>query len=190
MSICTSCGKGTLEPRLSNKPILIIKESASSPDYENKQLFSLSGKNKWGKQENTASYYLQREFGSVGLALNSFNLTALYLHQAPKGKGKEAVTRYQNCVNYSMAEVIKVARGKKLIFMMGAEVIKMFTGYNASDVYGLKVKSDLLPDAAVIIPAPNSDKIMNQPIGEMRLALKVFAAEVRALESYMKVSGG
>lgn len=190
MGICTACQHGTLEPILTNKPILIIKESASEADYENEQVFSFTGKNKYGKQENTASYYLQREFGNVGLQFTSYPMTALWLHRQMKTKNREQREVLGRCLDHSMSEVIKVARNKKLVLMMGASLINMFTGYNATDVYGLKVKSDFLPDAAVIIPAPNPDKIMAQPIGEMRNALKVFAGEVRALESYMKMSGG
>jgi hypothetical protein len=69
---------------------------------------------------------------------------------------------------------------------MGASTIKTFTGYNASEVYGLVCKSDLLPNVPVIIPAPNIDKLMSQPIGEMRNALKVLAEQVEIYKDYMK----
>ena len=70
---------------------------------------------------------------------------------------------------------------------MGAEIVKTFTGYNCTDVYGLTVQSDLLPSVPVIVPAPNPDKIMNQPIGELRNVLKVFAEQIKIYNEYSKV---
>ena len=89
----------------------------------------------------------------------------------------------------SISEVIWLAEGKRIILMMGAEVVRTFTGYGVSDVSGLICKSDLLPvtNAPIIIPAPNPDNIMKQPIGELRNALNVFAEQIKIFEEYAKV---
>ena len=186
--ICPSCGKGTLSPKLSNKPFLIVKQDVTQMELDNESIFVQRGKNKYGYEHNTTSYYLNRELGSLGLQLSQFNLTSLYMHQLPKAKKtKEDKAILQGCIDFSIAEVGKLAQGKKIVLLMGSETVKLFTGYNASEVYGLTVKSELLPDVPVIIPAPNPEKLMNQPIGEMRIALKSLAEQIRILKQYEEV---
>lgn len=102
-------------------------------------------------------------------------------------KTKEDKEVAQKCLDWSISEVIRVAKDKKIILMMGAEVVRTFIRYGVSEVSGLICKSDLLPKVPTIIPAPNPDKIMNQPIGEMRNALKVFAQQIKIYEEYQKI---
>lgn len=187
MAICPSCGKKALDPVLKSKPYLIIKESYTHNEIEQAVPFTLSGKNKWGHQENTNSYYLMKELGMVGLNMQVMSLAAFWSHQPPKTKGKDGKEQFGKCLDWSIAEVIKASAGKKAILMMGAEVVRTFIGYGVSDVSGLVCKSDMLPDVPVIIPAPNPDNIMKQPIGELRNALKTFAEQIRIYEEYIKV---
>lgn len=184
---CSSCGKGVLLPVIKSKPYMIIKEMVTGNEIETGHPFVQSGKNQYNHEENTASYYLAKEMGKVGLQFSAFSLTNLYMHVPPKsGRTKESKATAQGCTQFSIDELVKVAKDMKIIFMMGAETVKTFTGYNTSDVYGLTCKSDLLPNVPIIIPAPNSDKIMSQPIGELRNALKVLADEIKAYEQYIK----
>jgi hypothetical protein len=186
--ICPSCGKGCASPKLSNKPYLIIKEQITQAELDADTVFVQKGKNKWGYEQNTTSYYLNKELGMVGLMLSQFNLTNLYMHQLPKSKRtKEDKAILQGCIDFSIAEVLKLAEGKKIILLMGAGVIKTFTEYNASEVYGLSVKSEYFPNVPVLIPAPNPDKIMSQPIGELRISLKSLADHIKTYEAYQKV---
>lgn len=190
MALCPSCGKKSIEPIIKSKPYLIIKESLTQNEYEQELPFTLSGNNKYGKQENTTSYYLMKELGAVGLNMQVMSLGALWMHTPPKaGKTKESREQFQKCVDWSISEVIRLAEGKKVILMMGAELIRTFVGHSVSDVSGLVCKSDLLPavNAPVIIPAPNPDNIMKVPIGELRNALKVFAEQIKIYEEYAKV---
>ena len=188
MGICTSCGRGTLEPKLTSKPFLVVKEIVTDKEVESGIVFTMDGVNKWGYPEHTTSYYLAKEMAMVGIQLNTLSLTNLYMHEPNKGKkSKEGKALSQGCLDYSISQVVKAAEGKKIVLLMGAEVIRTFTGYPASDVYGLICKSELLPDVPVVIPCPNSDKIMTQPIGEMRNSLKVFAEQIRIYNEYIKI---
>ena len=91
----------------------------------------------------------------------------------------------EGCAEFGKSQLLKTVEGVKLILCMGSEVTQFLTGYNVSDVYGLVCKSDLT--SAVIIPAPNPDKLMAQPIGELRNALKVFSEQVKILNQYMNI---
>lgn len=189
MALCPNCGKKSIDPIIKSKPYLIVKESLTQNEYEQELPFTLSGANKYGHQENTTSYYLMKELGMVGLNMQVMSLSALWMHNPPKAKGKEAKEQFQKCLDWAISEVIRVAEGKRVILMMGAEVVRTFTGYGVSEVSGLVCKSDLLPitNAPVIIPAPNPDNIMKMPIGELRNALKVFAEQIKIYEEYNKV---
>jgi len=163
----------------------------TEPEIEAESVFVEGSVNKWGYRENTTSHYLAKEMALAGIQMNTLCLTNLYMHVPNKGKKtKEAKESAQECLDYSISQIVKLAEGKKIIFMMGAEAIRTFTGYPASDVYGLKCKSDLLPNVPVIIPAPNSDKLMAMPVGELRNALKVFAEEIKVYNEYSKILGG
>ena len=188
MNICPSCQKGTLSPILKSSPFLIIKERVTQNEIMSKEVFVQQGLNKYGHDDHTTSYYLNLELGKVGLQLPTLNLTNFYLHIPPKvGRGKEEQAKLQGCTDYSISELIKVAGGMKIILLCGAEVVKTLTGYNTSDVYGLLCKSEYLPDVPVIVPAPNPDKLMNSPIGEMRNSLKVFAQQIRIYKEYKEI---
>lgn len=188
MSICPSCGQGCLSPKPSNKPYLIVKQDVSQMELDTGSIFVQKGKNKYGYEHNTTSYYLNKELGMVGLMLSQFNLTSLYMHQLPKSKKtKEDKEILQGCIDFSIAEVVKMAQGKKIVLLMGSEVSKVFTGLNASETYGLVCKSELLPEVPCIIPAPNPEKLLNQPIGELRFALKTLSEQIKIFEQYQKV---
>lgn len=185
MPICSSCQKGTLSPILRSDKFLLIKETVTQNELESDTVFVQNGANKWGKEGHTSSFYLAKEMGLVGLQFQAFSLANLYMHVPPKGgRTKESKAVSLGCTEYSVRELVKVAKDMKIILLMGAETIKTFTGYNASDVYGLTCKSDLLPNVPIIIPAPNSDKLMSQPIGELRNSLKVLAEQMRAYKQY------
>ena len=188
MNICTSCQKGVLSPIIKSSPFMIIKERVTQSELISKEVFVQYGLNKYGHDDLTTSYYLNLELGKVGLQLSTMNLTNFYMHIPPKvGGSKEEQAMLQGCTDYSISELIKVASGMKIILLCGAEVVKTFTGYNTSDIYGLLCRSDLLPNVPVIVPAPNPDKLMNSPIGEMRNSLKVFAKQIGIYKEYKEI---
>ena len=188
MTICPSCQKGCLTPTLRTTPFMIIKEMVTQNEIEADTVFALAGRDNFGKPEHSTSYYLQKELAMVGLGMNTFSLTNLYMHVPPKGrKTKEDRLLQDACTNFSISELIKVAQDKKIILMMGAYTVKTFTGYSVTDVSGLLVKSDYLPNVPIIIPAPNSDKLMNLPIGELRNSLKVLAEQIEIYKQYKEI---
>lgn len=185
MPICPSCGRGVISPRITTSPFMIIKEQITLNELESKTVFVQDGKNQYGKEEHTNSYYLNREMGRVGLQLSSFSQSCLYLHHLPKaGRTKEGKDMVQGCMDYSLTELLRVAGEKKIVFVGGAGLVKTITGYNASDVYGLLCKSPLLPNVPTIIPFPNPDFLMRQPIGELRFSLKILKEQIDIYKSY------
>ena len=188
MAICPSCGKKSLDPIIKSKPYLIVKESVTNNERAQGIPFALSGANKYGKQENSTSYYLMKELGMLGLNMQTLSLTSLWMHEPPKGKrSKEAKENFQKCLDWSTSEVIKASVGKKIVLLMGAEVTRTFTGHSVSDMSGLICQSDLMPYVPVIIPAPNPDNIMKMPIGELRNALSVFKEQIQIYDQYSKI---
>lgn len=188
MAICPNCGKKSIDPILKSKPYLIVKDSLTNNEVEQVIPFTLAGVNKYGKSENTTSYYLAKEFGMVGLNFQIMSLTALWMHEPPTGKkSKDEREAFQKCLDWSISEVIKASVGKKIVLLMGAEVTRTFTGYSVNDISGLVCRSDLMPHVNMVIAAPNPDNIMKQSIGELRNALKVFKEQVQICEQYEKL---
>lgn len=188
MAICPSCGKKSIDPILKSKPYLIVKDSLTKNEMEQGIPFTLAGVNKYGKSENTNSYYLAKEFGMVGLNFQIMSLSALWMHEPPKGKrSKDEKELFQKCLDWSISEVLKASVDKKIVLLMGAEVTRTFTGYSVNDVSGLVGKSDLMPHVPVVISAPNPDNMMRMPIGELRNALQVFKEQIQIWEQYSKI---
>jgi len=188
MALCPSCNKKSIDPVLKSKPYLIVKESLTQNEIDQALPFTLTGKNKYGKDEQTNSYYLMKEMGMVGINFQQLSFAALWMHLPPKmGRSKESKANFQGCLDYSVGQVIKAAEGKKIVLLMGAEVTRTFTGYGVSDISGLVCKSDLLPGVPTVIACPNPDNIMKMPIGELRNALKVFAEQIKIYEEYSRV---
>ena len=181
MNICKSCGVGILTPILNNSPFMVVKNSITDSELTENELFVQRTKNKWGYDEDTTSYYLNREFGYRGLSLRSFSLASFYQHKVPKKGNKEVLAE---CERLALEHFIEIAKDKKIIFLMGAEAIRIVTGYGASSVYGLVCKSEYLPNVPVIIPAPNSDKLMSQPIGELRNSIRVLSEQIEIYRQY------
>lgn len=188
MGTCISCGRKTIEPIIRSKPYMIIKESPTNNELESGQGFVLSGKNKYGHSENTTSYYLMKELGMAGVNMQTLSLVNFYNHVLPKNKRtKEEKETLTQCQDYCLSETIKVAKDMKIILLMGADVVRLFTGYGVNDVMGLVCKSQYLSNVPIIIPAPNSDKIMSMPIGEMRNALAEFSRQIKIYEQYQRI---
>ena len=86
MGICTSCGRGTLEPKITSKPFLVIKEMVTDAEIKAESVFVEGSVNKWGYQEHTTNYYLAKEMAMAGIQMNTLCLTNLYMHVPNKGK--------------------------------------------------------------------------------------------------------
>lgn len=107
---------------------------------------------------------LRSELAYLGLDLRTFRRTNLWMH-IPNSQ--------EECYKMGIEAAIKEAKGKRVILLLGSDVVKYFVGKNVSDVTGLRVKSDKL-SAPIIIAAPNPAIVFHGTVGEIRFALKKF----------------
>ena len=89
-NICPSCGRGCISPKITSKPIWIIKDQATQNEIDFDTVFSLTGISPYGSNENTTSYYLQKEMGLVNLNFAQFSKTCLHMHMLPKARKLKA----------------------------------------------------------------------------------------------------
>lgn len=110
---------------------------------------------------------LKTELHHLGMDLNMFRLANLWFH--PKPKGEEA----KDCLNYFIEQLVKEAKDKKAVLLMGAEPVKTFCNKKVSSVCGLQVTSPYL-SVPIIYAMVNPADCFHSSIGEMRLALTKF----------------
>jgi uracil-DNA glycosylase family 4 len=119
---------------------------------------------------------LRTELAYLKFDFKSARRTNLWRHTPNKNK---------ECLQNGMEEVIKEAKGRKGILLLGNEVADLFVGKSVMKVAGLNVKSDYF-SAPVIVCCPNPAMAFHSGhgIGEIRLALTKF---IRLLESVKDV---
>jgi len=124
---------------------------------------------------------LKAELHKLGLDLNMFRLANLWFHPEPKvnaGKDREAQkfieAQKQKCLSFFAEQLIKEAKGKKAILLMGAKTVDYFCNKKVSAVCGLQVTSPYL-SVPIIYACVNPADVFHSSIGEMRLALTKFA---------------
>jgi len=66
--------------------------------------------------------------------------------------------------------------------MLGSECLQVFTGYAVGDVSGTMVRPMILPKTCKIVAGPSITTLGRTPIGELRLALNLFAEQRRKLK--------
>jgi len=158
MSLCIACEQEGTPPRgrkdapyllVFNKPYPV--QPAVTSKYKKAQLSGLD--------------VLRKELQLVGLDLNyDFRMTWLWLHEP--GKKEECYTAGRNLV-------LDEAKGKQAVILVGAEPVDEFTGYSASDVYGLQVESPTFSAPVVfVIPKPEGVFVRGSGIGELRLSIQ------------------
>ena len=108
---------------------------------------------------------LESELKYLGLSLRSFRLCNLWLHPSNKNN---------DCLEYSVKKVLKEAKGKRLVVLVGSDTVKFFTGEKVSDWNGLLIESAML-DNPYIMAMVQPTTVWHGAIGEMRFALKRFA---------------
>jgi len=160
--ICPECGSDECVPASGDKksPALIV---GAYPGHEEIK----RGKPFVG---GTGDIF-QSELRKVGLALNQFRITNLWLH-APNDS--------EECFAYSKQKVIQEAKGRKLVLLIGKDTVKEFTGEDVSTVNGLIVKSPLL--SASILAMVQPTVVFHQSVGEVRFGIQMFAQELEKLD--------
>jgi len=136
-------------------PILIV--GAKPGDYEIKTGIPMGG---------AMGGVLRSEFRWLGYDLDKFRRTNLWLHEPNKNEG---------CFNHGVQEVIKEAKNKKAIIMMGAEPVQYFFSKPVTDVCGLFLTTPLL-SCKIIIVSVNPAIVFqeNSTVGEMKLVFQKF----------------
>ena len=115
---------------------------------------------------------LREQLAYLGLDLMSFRRTNLWLHDPNKNK---------ECFQMGVEAAMKEAKGKKVILLMGSEVVTYFTTKKVSDVSGLRVTSDML-SAPIILAMFNPAIVFRGTIGETKFALKKFKEALEELK--------
>lgn len=171
---CPICGdENCVPPKGPTKAkILIIGDEPGKDEVTSGKPFS-------GPTEGV----LRSELARLGVDLNSARLCNMWLH--PKKiinkKDKEALEKEQRCFEHSLNVVMKEAKGKQLILLMGAQTVKYFCGENVSDVSGLKVTASLL-SAPIIMASIQPTTVFHGTVGEFRFAMTKFAEEAKRLK--------
>ena len=158
MSICPACELEGIAPKgrkdakyllVFNKPYPL--QPAVTSKYKKQQLSGLD--------------VLRKELQKVGLDLNyDFRLCWLNLHEPSKNL---------DCYQVGRSIVLDEAKGKQAIILVGAEPVEEFTGFSASDVYGLQVESPTFSAPVVfVLPKPESVFVKGAGLGELRLSVQ------------------
>lgn len=117
---------------------------------------------------------LRSELTRAGLDCNGIRYCNITLHKLDKKDKNKA----QKCLDYGMEQVIKEAKGKKAILLVGAEVMKQFCpGMSVEKHNGLLVKSNLL-SCPIVVACIKPSSVFAGTIGEFRWAINQFAERI------------
>jgi uracil-DNA glycosylase family 4 len=116
---------------------------------------------------------LRQELSILGLDMKQTRRTNLWLH--PPNKNKD-------CLDYGTQEVIKEAKGKKAILLLGSDTAKVFVNKSVSDISGLVVESPYFSCPVVVCYNPAIVFQKGKGVGEIRLALKRFVELVERIQ--------
>lgn len=160
--VCPSCGKMLVMPAgPPSSPILLVADFPGVEEVKQGRPFV-------GQMGDI----LMEELGRVGLQLNQFRISTLWMHQIVK-KGETCP------IGFHMQNLVTEMQGRKIIFLMGSDTVKRLTKQNVMDVSGLRVIGPFIPPDAVAIASPNPAVAMHGGIGELRFAFSRLSEVVR-----------
>lgn len=157
---CPSCAGKICSPS-GHSDILLLGEFPGRAEMERGRPFSTH------HMYTTAGAVLRRELARVGLDINQFRVSNLWLHEPNDN---------ENCKQIGYEQALDEAKGKNAILLIGSDVVSTFTQYKVMDVSGLQVDSSIL--SAPIIYAMVNPALALQPgkgIGEVRNGIEKFA---------------
>lgn len=114
---------------------------------------------------------LRTELGKLGADLSQFRITNLWLHKP---------NHNEDCLKYSVEQVIKEAKGKDAILLIGSDAVKYFCDVKVSQWNGLEVKSSYL-SAPIIMALIQPATVFHGCTGELRFGLKKFVERINDL---------
>jgi uracil-DNA glycosylase family 4 len=114
---------------------------------------------------------LRIELAKLGVDLSRMRITNLWLH---------IPNHQEDCLKYSVEGVIKEAKGKEAILLIGSDTVKYFCDKKVSQVNGLEVTSNYL-SAPIIMCCIQPAIVFHSVIGELRFALKRFSERIEMI---------
>ena len=164
---CPSCGRDDLV--LASGPkrakILIIGEEPGRDEIK-------KGKPMVGNMGRV----LRGELGRVGLDINQMRLTNLWKHPAQmvSAKDTEGQKIKEKCFQNGLEDVIKEAKGRQAILLLGSDTVSFFCNEKVSEVSGLEVQSSYL-SPPLLFACVQPATVFHGGLGEVRLALFKFS---------------
>lgn len=116
-----------------------------------------------------AGEVLRAELVRAGLSPQLCRMTNLWMHH-PSEDPKE--------IAWHEKQMFSELAGRKAVFLIGSDIAERILGRKISDVQGLRVKSQRLPDSVKVAVACVNPAVARQrksTIGEIRLAIGRFA---------------
>ena len=167
---CPLCGKKLIEPSGPEDADIILV--GARPGWE-----EIAKGVPWiGK----AGKVLEAELAKQGIQRQSCRVTNLWLHEPPPpGTPKKPNPEYARELEWHFERLLKEVKGRKYVFLMGAEPCEVLKVGNVMDVSGLQVSSEYFHDQ-VCIASPNPAIVLHGEskdalVGEIRLAFSRFA---------------
>ena len=114
---------------------------------------------------------LRTELAKLGVDLSRLRTANLWLHLPNKN---------ERCLQYGIEQVIKEAKGKEAILLIGSDTVKYFCNEKESKVNGLEVKSPYL-SAPLIMALIQPATVFHSTVGELRFALKRFVERIERI---------
>jgi len=157
--VCPVCGSSGIVPAVGSKKsnVLIVAEFPGQEELD-----------KGIPMVGPMGRVLKQELGVLGLDIKQTRRTNLWLH--PPNKNKD-------CFQHGFEEVIKEAKGKQYILLLGDEVVKAFTGEGVMSVAGLVVPCNYFSGIVMCCPNP-AIVFQRKGVGEVRLSLKKFVEKI------------
>lgn len=159
---CPICKTEDCVPPTGKKtsPILIVGEFPGEDEVKKGKPYS-----------GATGGVFRTELAKVGIDLNGVRVCNLWQHLPNKN---------QECLNQGLQTVIREAKGRQAILLVGSDVVKALCDQKVSEVCGLQVTSPYL-SAPIIMACVQPAIVFNNSIGELRLALKKFSEKAKDL---------
>jgi len=149
---CGTCGRIELDPLgPANAEILLVGDAPTVYDVKDGRPWT-----------GPAGDILQMELRKAGINYNKCRVTNMWLHAKAK-----------DCAPHIDA-LLQEMDGRGAILLMGAETTTFFVGENVSDVSGLEVQGDMLPEDTLVYALFSPAIALHDKLGEIRLGLERF----------------
>ena len=159
---CHVCGSSKVVPPVGNKnsPILIVGDFPVDEDVT-------TGVPMTGPMGRV----LRQELGHLGIDVKQLRRMNLWKHPVNKNPA---------CFKMGVEEVLREAKDRKIILLLGGDPVKLFVGKSVMDLNGLMVESSLYFSCPVFCCiSPGVVYKMGNGVGEIRFALTKFAKYVQ-----------